>query len=192
MIPVTGSLSWQGAIIPCVVATNILLTSLVSHEAPHVLTWPGAGLFSQRPLSLARNLRVTFKPRPLSTGRSLSLSSVCICDCLHIYISDILLFPRDNGGSGDGWRWAGEECDTMLTLSHWDHTRSPGQVPPILWDTFCTCLASWVASASYSDNPSPALICRQEEVVVFKSKWLPYYCVRFNHSFFWIQGRIQE
>ena len=121
-------------------------------------------IFSASSLSLSRtqspgdNWRpgrnFSFKPRPLSTGWSLSLwipASALLTVCIFIF-PGILLFPRDNGGSGDGWRGAGEECDTMLTLSHSDHTRSPGQVPPVLWDTLCTCLASWVASASYSDT----------------------------------------
>ena len=49
--------------------------------------------------------------------------------------AQLLLFPRDNERSGDGWRGAGEECDTMLTLSHWDHWP---RCSSALWDTFCT------------------------------------------------------
>ena len=136
MIRHTGSISWQGAIIPSVMATNILWlwTSPVSHEAPHVLSPPHVTrrriIFSvlSRTQSPGDNWRpgrnFSFKPRPLSTGWSLSLDSSGwrwpALSAYYLYFRYIVVSPWQwdqvtDGESGGGMR---HNANTVTLRSH--------------------------------------------------------------------------
>ena len=154
-------------------------TSPVSHEAPHVLSPPHVTrrriIFSvlSRTQSPGDNWRpgrnFSFKPRPLSTGWSLSLDSSGwrwpALSAYYLYFRYIVVSPWQwdqvtDGESGGGMR---HNANTVTLRSH---PAVPGPGARLFCETH-SARASLLGGLSIihcteTDNPSPALIFRQE------------------------------
>ena len=106
---------------------------------------------------------------PHSSATTLSVdSSVCTWDCLYIYISDMdCCFPvtmedrvTDGGAGGGGMR---HNANTVTLRSH----PQPGPGAAYFVRHILHVPGLLVGLSINTDNPSPALICRPAQEVVF-------------------------